>query len=390
MDIQALFYNQFGFLPDILVRSPGRINLIGEHTDYNQGFVLPAAINKEAVIAVRRREDDQVCLFAADLGESHSTTLSELTVGSADWPAYLLGVVQQLQQQGFRLQGFEAVLSSSIPPGAGMSSSAAIECAMIFALNNLFPLDLQPLDMVKLAKKAENEFVGVQCGIMDMFVSMMGKEGHAIKLDCRDLQYEYFPLVLGEYSIVLFDTGIKHSLAAGEYNIRRKQCEEGIAVIKRKHPPIQSLRDVTQEVLYTDLKENVSETVFNRCQYVISENQRVQEGCNDLAQNNLAAFGKKMFQTHDGLSKLYEVSCPELDFLVEQVRNEPAVLGARMMGGGFGGCTINLVHADGIQSLSERISRQYQQQFDLQLKMYTMTTQSGTSVVTEKVGELSN
>lgn len=390
MDIKALFHDQFGILPDIIVRSPGRINLIGEHTDYNQGFVLPAAINKEAVIAVRRREDDQVCLFAADLGESHSTTLSELAVGSADWPAYLLGVVQQLQQQGFRLRGFEAVLSSSIPPGAGMSSSAAIECAMIFALNNLFPLDLQPLDMVKLAKKAENEFVGVQCGIMDMFVSMMGKEGHAIKLDCRDLQYEYFPLVLGEYKIVLFDTGIKHSLAAGEYNIRRKQCEEGIAVIKRKHRHIQSLRDVTQEVLFTDLKENVSETVFNRCQYVISENRRVQEGCNDLAQNNLAAFGKKMFQTHDGLTKLYEVSCPELDFLVEQVRNEPAVLGARMMGGGFGGCTINLVHADGIQSLSERISRQYQQQFDLQLKMYTMTTQSGTSVVTEKVGELSN
>ena len=156
MDIKALFHDQFGILPDIIVRSPGRINLIGEHTDYNQGFVLPAAINKEAVIAVRRREDDQVCLFAADLGESHSTTLSELTVGSADWPAYLLGVVQQLQQQGFRLQGFEAVLSSSIPPGAGMSSSAAIECAMIFALNNLFHLDLQPLDMVKLAKKAEN------------------------------------------------------------------------------------------------------------------------------------------------------------------------------------------------------------------------------------------
>lgn len=390
MNIQTLFYDQFAVMPDIIVRSPGRINLIGEHTDYNQGFVLPAAINKEAAIAVRRRDDEQVFLLAADLGESHRTTLSELATGSADWPAYLLGVVQQLQQQGFRLRGFDAVLSSSIPPGAGMSSSAAIECAMIFALNDLFHLDLQPLDMVKLAKMAENEFVGVQCGIMDMFVSMMGKEGHAIKLDCRDLHYEYFPLALGEYKIVLFDTGIKHSLAAGEYNIRRKQCEEGIAVIKNKHPHIGSLRDVTREMLLTDLKEKVSETVFNRCQYVISENQRVQEACNDLAQNNLAAFGKKMFQTHDGLSKLYEVSCPELDFLVEQVRNEPVVLGARMMGGGFGGCTINLVRTDGIQPIFERISRQYLKQFGLQLKMYTMITQSGTSIVTQKTGELSN
>lgn len=390
MNIQTLFHDQFAVLPDIIVRSPGRINLIGEHTDYNQGFVLPAAINKEAVIALRRRDDDRVLLLAADLGQSHHTTLSELAVGSADWPAYLLGVVQQLQQQGFRLQGFDAVLSSSIPSGAGMSSSAAIECAMIFALNKLYSLDIQPLDLIKLAKKAENEFVGVQCGIMDMFVSMMGKEGHAIKLDCRDLNYEYFPLVLGEYRIVLFDTGIKHSLAAGQYNIRRIQCEEGIAVIKRKHPHIQSLRDVTQQILLTDLKENVSETVFNRCQYVISENQRVQEGCNDLAQNNLAAFGKKMFQTHDGLSKLYEVSCPELDFLVEEVRNEPAVLGARMMGGGFGGCTINLVHADGIQSLFERMSQRYRQQFDLTLNMYTMIPQSGTSIVTEKMAELSN
>lgn len=390
MNIQTLFHDQFAVLPDIIVRSPGRINLIGEHTDYNQAFVLPAAINKEAVIALRRRDDDQVLLLAADLGQSHHTTLSELAVGSADWPAYLLGVVQQLQQQGFRLQGFDAVLSSSIPSGAGMSSSAAIECAMIFALNKLYSLDIQPLDLIKLAKKAENEFVGVQCGVMDMFVSMMGKEGHAIKLDCRDLNYEYFPLVLGEYRIVLFDTGIKHSLAAGQYNIRRIQCEEGIAVIKRKHPHIQSLRDVTQQILLNDLKGNVSETVFNRCQYVISENQRVQEGCNDLVQNDLAAFGRKMFQTHDGLSKLYEVSCPELDFLVEEVRNEPAVLGARMMGGGFGGCTINLVHADGIQSLFERMSQRYRQQFDLTLNMYTMITQSGTSIVTEKMAELSN
>lgn len=390
MNIQTLFHDQFAVLPDIIVRSPGRINLIGEHTDYNQGFVLPAAINKEAVIALRRRDDDQVLLLAADLGQSHHTSLSELAVGSADWPAYLLGVVQQLQQQGFRLQGFDAVLSSSIPSGAGMSSSAAIECAMIFALNKLYSLDIQPLDLIKLAKKAENEFVGVQCGIMDMFVSMMGKEGHAIKLDCRDLNYEYFPLVLGEYRIVLFDTGIKHSLAAGQYNIRRIQCEEGIAVIKRKHPHIQSLRDVTRQILLNDLKGNVSETVFNRCQYVISENQRVQEGCNDLVQNDLAAFGRKMFQTHDGLSKLYEVSCPELDFLVEEVRNEPAVLGARMMGGGFGGCTINLVHADGIQSLFERMSPRYRQQFDLTLNMYTMITQSGTSIVTEKMAELSN
>ncbi|HTE29878.1 MAG TPA: galactokinase [Chryseolinea sp.] len=381
MSIESIFESRFSCSPDIIVRSPGRINLIGEHTDYNQGFVLPAAINKEALIAMRKRSDEQISLFAADLNEAHSTTLSQLHTEPHSWPAYLLGVVQQLQQSGLPLHGFDAVLSSTIPSGAGMSSSAAIECAVIFALNNLYNLELSPIEMVKLAKKAENEFVGVQCGIMDMFVSMMGKDGHAIKLDCRNLSYEYFPIKLGEYKIVLFDTAIKHSLAAGQYNIRRAQCEEGTGVLQKKYPTITSLRDVTEELLLTELKGQVSETVFNRCRYIVSENQRVLAGCDDLVNNDLSAFGKKMFQTHDGLSKLYDVSCKELDFLVDSVRNEPAVVGARMMGGGFGGCTINIIQADAIEDLFERMRKSYREIYSLELKMYTMITQSGTSII---------
>lgn len=365
----------------VIARSPGRINLIGEHTDYNNGFVLPAAIDKAAYVGISRRFDNEIHLHAADINESHQTDMDTLFSPQQHWSAYMLGVVDQLRKNGYEVSGFDAVLKSDVPAGAGMSSSAAIECACIAALNELFELNIDKLTLVKLAQKAENEFVGVQCGIMDMFASVMGKKNMAIQLDCRSLQYEYFPLELGNYKIVLFDTGVKHSLAGGEYNLRRSQCEEGVAVINKVYPSVKSLRDVNMHMIEMTLKEKVEEVVYKRCRYVVEENLRLLSGCLLLQRYDIAGFGKKMFASHKGLSEMYEVSCPELDALVKWVKNEPAVAGARMMGGGFGGCTINLIKEDAIEEMFALLKSQYQTAFGNELKMYVTTPQDGTTIM---------
>jgi galactokinase len=381
MDVKSLFIEHFGYTPQIVAKSPGRINLIGEHTDYNLGFVLPAAIDKAAYVAIARRDDQLVRLFAKDLGEHHEVEINLLPENPGHWSAYVLGVVDQLQKFGKTLSGFDLVLTCDVPTGAGMSSSAAVECATAFALNALFDLQLERLDLVRLAQKAENEFVGVKCGIMDMFASVMGKDAQVIKLDCRDLSYQYFPLNLGDYKIVLFDTGVKHSLAGGEYNLRRQQCEQGVSVLKERFPDVNSLRDATLSMLDEQFRSAVSPTVYNRCLYVIEENIRLATGCKLLLQNDIHGFGKQMHGSHKGLSELYEVSCKELDFLVDLSKEEEAIAGARMMGGGFGGCTINLIESSAIEGIYEKFSKAYQLAMGKELKMYVTLPSDGSHLI---------
>ena len=364
----------------VLVRSPGRVNIIGEHTDYNEGFVLPAAIDKAIYIAIGKRTDDAIHLYAQDYQQSHKVALSNVEPSDKHWPNYILGVVDQFQKSGYKIGGFNLVIDGDVPLGAGLSSSAAVECATAFALNELFQLEVGKLQMVKAAQLAEHNFAKVMVGIMDQFASMFGKKDHAIKLDCRSLEFEYVPLVLKGVKILLLNTNVKHSLASSEYNTRRKECEQGVAWIKEHHPEVNSLRDVTMEMLQQHVAPK-DKVIFKRCKYVVEENLRLLEGCEDLKKGNLEALGKKMFRTHQGLSKEYEVSCKELDFLVEYVKDNPAVMGSRMMGGGFGGCTINLVKEEAIDELVQQISKDYKAKMNLELSAYIAGIENGSSIV---------
>lgn len=369
----------FGSTP-LLVRSPGRVNLIGEHTDYNQGLVLPAAIDKNIYMGVGRRNDDRIQLFSLDQEQSYETSPDDLQRSPLLWPDYILGVVDQLVRRGHRLSGFNLVFGGDIPQGAGLSSSAALECATAFALSELFGLGINRLDLALTAQAAENEFVGVKCGLMDQFASVFGREQQLIKLDCADFTHEYIPFNNPDIRIVLFDTQVKHSLASSAYNERREQCEYGVSLIRRHHPEVTSLRQATTAQLDQYVKP-VDAVVYNRCHYVVSEIQRLQDACEDLKRDDFVSFGKRMFETHDGLQHQYEVSCEELDVLVDLVREEPAVLGARMMGGGFGGCTINLVLADQVSAVAERVTAAYTIKTGKQAQVYIARISSGTSTV---------
>ncbi len=374
--ITASFFEKFGEQPTVF-RSPGRVNILGEHTDYNEGFVLPAAIDKNIYIAISKRNDDTVNLFAVDFNEDFSTNINEIKRSSIQWANYILGVVDQLQKQGLKLSGFNIVIDGDVPIGAGLSSSAAVECATIFALNEIFELGLNRLKMVPLAQKAEHVFAGVNCGIMDQFASMFGKKDHAIKLDCRSLEYEYVPLQLDGYKILLLNTNVKHNLASSEYNTRRQQCEQGVAMIAVHYPNVKSLRDVNLEML-RQYVEPTEPLVYQRCKYVVTENERLLGACEDLKKGDIHALGKKMYETHMGLSFYYGVSCKELDFLVSYVSNIPEVAGARMMGGGFGGCTINLVKEEAIDKIVKDISAAYNEAMKLPLTAHIASIENGT------------
>lgn len=377
---KACFIEKFQEQP-VIFRSPGRVNILGEHTDYNEGFVLPAAIDKNIYIAISKRKDNSINLYATDFDENFKGDITNVKKSNTQWANYILGVVDQLQKKGHVLTGFNAVVDGDVPIGAGLSSSAALECVTIFALNELFELGLNRLSLVPLAQKAEHVFAGVHCGIMDQFASMFGKQDHVIKLDCRSLEYEYVPFKLDGYKILLLNTNVKHNLAASEYNTRRLQCEKGVSIIRQHHPDVKSLRDVTLDML-KQFVEPIEPLVYQRCKYVVQENRRLLEACEDLARGDIKSLGAKMYQTHYGLRYFYDVSCKELDFLVEYVKNIPSVAGARMMGGGFGGCTINLVQEDAIEKLVKDISFAYKEAMNLPLTAYIASIENGTGICT--------
>lgn len=360
-----------------LFRSPGRINLIGEHTDYNNGLVLPAAINRYIYLAIAIREDEEVHIYSVDYEDLYVSTLSTLTQSGKLWPDYINGVIQQILVSGKKLTGVNIVFGGDIPQGAGLSSSAAIECATAYALNSIFDLGFSSLEIAKLGQAAENHFVGVNCGLMDQFASVFGKANNLIKFDCESFDYDYLPFISEEYSLVLFDTQIKHSLASSAYNERRSQCERGVELIRKHYPEITSLRDINHQMLEKYVRD-VDRLVYDRCHYVVSEIQRLQDATEDLMKGDFEQFGKRMFETHEGLKTKYEVSCPELDFLVDFVRKLPDVIGARMMGGGFGGCTINLIRNESLERIVEETLNAYKTQLGLNMKVYRVELEDGT------------
>lgn len=368
----------------LLICSPGRVNLIGEHTDYNEGFVLPAAIDKAIYLAVGPRSDNELHFVAHDLNKTFQGSLNNL-IPTNTWADYLLGVAAQFRLAGHEFNGFNCVFGGTIPMGSGLSSSAALENGVGFAINELFGLGIDRIALLKLSQRAENEFVGAKVGIMDMFASMMGKADHVIKLDCRSLEYTYAPLQMDGISIVLCDSRVKHSLVTSEYNTRRSECETGVRFLQKFYPDIKSLRDVTMTMLDTHLRDT-EPLIYRRCAYVVQENQRLLDGVAALEVNDVATFGQLMYGSHEGLSQWYEVSCPELDILVDIARQQPGVLGARMMGGGFGGCTINLVREEALDAFTDLIIKQYKAQTGKDTYLHVCKIQDGTSIVSKAAG----
>ncbi|GGG33638.1 galactokinase [Hymenobacter glacieicola] len=380
--VATAFAERFGTTPALLVRAPGRVNLIGEHTDYNGGFVLPAAIDKEIFFAVAPNELGLIRLFSYDKQEQHEVALREapLQPGPLAWANYLLGVTAQLQQRGLAVGGFDCVFGGTIPMGAGLSSSAAVECGLALALNELFNFGLNRLTLAQVAQKAEHEFAGVRCGLMDQFASLLSQAGQVVRLDCRSLEYEYFPFDTQAAQVVLCNSGVKHNLADSEYNLRRQQCEQGVAVLHRYYPHVQSLRGATLQQVEAH-RAQLGDLVYRRCRYVIEENERVLTACAELNAGNLPAFGQQLYASHAGLRDDYEVSCPELDTLVELARVVPGVYGARMMGGGFGGCTINLVAPGQVEAFQATMAAGFEARYGRPLEMYQASIVAGVSAL---------
>jgi len=373
------FEKTFQNKPEHIFLSPGRINIIGEHVDYNNGFVLPAAINKYVCIAISANKNSDCKIIAKDLNEVFEFNLKDTLVPNQTmWINYILGVLQQLKEQKQFDSGFNAVFSSSVPIGSGLSSSAAVECGFAFAFNKMFALGLNKEEIALIGQKSEHTFVGVNCGIMDQFASVFGKKDKVIKLDCNTLAYEYHKADFKKYSLLLLDSNVKHTHLTSGYNDRRNEVEQGFAIIKSHFPEVKTFRNCTEDIVNT-LKNELGEIVYKRCHFVVKEIQRVQDAVDALENSDFNRLGNLMTETHHGLSKEYEVSCDELDFLVDAVANETSVLGARMMGGGFGGCSINLVEKGSEKELIEKISAQYRSKFGIELKSYKVKISKGTS-----------
>ncbi|MFN9667087.1 MAG: galactokinase [Bacteroidota bacterium] len=376
--LHETFLQRFG-QPDVCVKSPGRINLLGEHTDYNDGYVMPAAIDLAVYLAISKRSDPTLKWFAADLNQTYEGNIEGLDRSPLGWPDYWLGAIQQLKLAGCKISGFNAVVTADLPIGAGLSSSAALTCGILFALNHVFELNLPTIQLIKMAQATEHTFIGLQCGIMDQFANMMGREGQVILLDCRSLDHQYAPFDFPGIDLVLLDTGVKHSLAASAYNQRRQECFAGVQLIQKKFPSVQSLRDADVDMIAATIPK--SDIAHQRCMYVVQENNRVLDSVEQLKQGNLTAFGKNMFSTHAGLRDQYAVSCDEADFLVAQAKATHFVVGARMMGGGFGGCTLNLIPTSEMESFLTTISHQYMDRFQRNLVFHRVRLSAGTAVL---------
>ena len=357
--------------------APGRVNLIGEHTDYNGGFVFPGAIDKGMIAEIKPNGTGKVRAFSIDLNDYAEFGLTEEDAPKASWARYIFGVCREIIKRGGNIQGFDTTFAGDVPLGAGMSSSAALESTYAFALNEIFELNIDKFELAKIGQATEHNYCGVNCGIMDQFASVFGKKGHLIRLDCRSLEYKYFPFdpEAAGYKLVLLDSVVKHELASSAYNKRRQSCENVVAAIKRNHPEVEFLRDATMEML-NEVKADVSAEDYMRAEYVIEEIQRVLDVCDALEKGDYETVGEKMYGTHYGMSKLYEVSCEELDFL-NDIAKECGVTGSRVMGGGFGGCTINLVKADKYDAFVAKAFAEYTKKFGHEPKLYNVVISDG-------------
>jgi len=340
----TLFRDHFGDPTGAAVgRAPGRVNLIGEHTDYNDGFVLPTTIDRHVEVVARKRSDRQVRIVAADLGERRENNLDNpIDYTDSGWLPYVLGVVHELSQRGRIELGVDVVFRGTVPRGAGLSSSAALEVATALALDTVFNLWLNPIEMARLCRDVEHRYAGVRCGIMDQFTSRLGRSDHALLIDCRSLEARHVPMPLDGHRLVIVDSGVRRELADSAYNQRRTECEEAVALLREVETSITSLRDVTPDMLST-LENRLPPDLFARCRHVVSENHRVLEACERLAAGDLPAFGRLMNASHLSLRNDFEVSHPALDRLVEEAHRVDGVLGARLTGAGFGGSTVNLL-----------------------------------------------
>jgi galactokinase len=377
-DVRSVFKEKYKEEPHVYY-SPGRINLIGEHVDYNDGFVMPAAIDKGIFFAIALNNSEKINCYSIDFDESISVPLSEVKKMDG-WKNYVLGVVDEFQKMNLPVKGFNCTFGGNIPIGGGLSSSAALEGGISFGLNELCNFQMSRKDLALLGQRAEHNFPGVMCGIMDQYANMMGKKNTVMLLDTKNISNEYIPLHIEGYEIILINTKVHHSLAASEYNQRRKECEKGLEILK-KELQIQSFRDIKNPDELLPLKSEMGNKIYNRCLFVVEEILRTKKAADLLKENDLIGFGKLMFQTHEGLKNLYEVSCKELDFLVDSAKENKEVIGARLMGGGFGGCTINIVKQEGVESFLSKMLPAYKKQFTIDAESYDVKVVDGTREV---------
>jgi galactokinase len=374
--IEQRFRVIYGSTPEVMVRAPGRVNLIGEHTDYNDGFVLPAAIDRSIDFAGRPRDDRLVRVHSVDFNSSVEFSLDDIQKDNRNsWSNYIRGVSKYLEEDGHQLRGADIVFGGNVPREAGLSSSAAVEVGTAAFWNDLLGFRLDPIYLITLSRKAENQFVGVPCGIMDQFICALGRENDALFLDCRGLSYRHVPL-RGNVKIVVCNSGVKRALAQSEYEVRLKQCREAVAQIAATGRAVRSLRDLTPEDLESAAPA-LSEILLRRARHVVNENYRVLEAVTVLEAGNLERFGELMNESHLSLRDNYEVSSKELDVLVEVAWKQPGVLGARMTGAGFGGCTVNLVRQEVAEDFAEAIRRGYHHALGLKAEIYICKASRG-------------